>query len=140
MKRRDCLKYVTLGGAAIAAAASPSLAAGPIIQFRDLYSSGTTFSPLALKLNGKPVRMRGFVAPPLKPDISFFVLTRFPMYKCPFCDVESEWPTNIVVVQPRKSIPTDVSLIDLQGRLELGTQTDPATGFVSRVRIADARF
>lgn len=140
MKRRDCLKYVTLGGAAVAAAAYPSLAAGPVIQFRDLYNADASFSALALKLNGKPIQMRGFVAPPLKPDINFFVLTRFPLYKCPFCDNEAEWPTNIVVVQPKQAIPTDVSLIDLKGKLSLGTKTDAKTGFVSRVRIEDARF
>ena len=140
MKRRDCLKYAGLGGAALTAVALPSFAAAPSLRFRDLYSSGTVFSEAAQRLNGQTIQMRGFAAPPLKPDINFFVLTRFPQYKCPFCDVEAEWPANIIVVETKLDIPTDVTLLDLTGRLALGTQTEPKTGFVSRVRLEDARF
>lgn len=140
MNRRDCLKYAGLSGAALAATAIPGLAAAPTIRFRDLYSSGTNFSAAASKLNGQTIQMRGFAAPPLKPDIDFFVLTRFPQYKCPFCDTEAEWPANIIVVETKLDIPTDVTLLDLRGKLSLGTKTDPRTGFVSRVRLEDARF
>ena len=140
MKRRDCIKYLGLGGASLAATTAPALAAAPKIEFEDLYSTGTVFSPLAKKLDGRRVSMRGFVAPPLKADQEFFVLTRFPLYTCPFCDVEAKWPRNIVLVKTKLAIPGDGVLLDLRGKLSLGTETDKKTGFVSRVRIEDARF
>ena len=42
--------------------------------------------------------MRGFMAPPLKAEAKFFVLTEIPMSICPFCSSDADWPDNIVVV------------------------------------------
>jgi hypothetical protein len=140
INRRDCLKYITLGSASLIAAAKTASAAAPTIQFKDLYGPKLQFSPQARQLNGQVIQMKGYVAPPLKPDIHFFVISRLPLFECPFCNEEAEWPDNIVVVYSKKAIPTDVTLIDIKGRLELGTKTDKKTGFVSRVRIMDAKF
>lgn len=140
INRRDCLKYLTLGGTSLIATAKTASAAAPTIQFRDLYGPKMQFSPTARELNNKLIQMRGYVAPPLKPDIHFFVLTRLPMFECPFCSDEAQWPDNIVLVFSKKPIPSDVTLINIRGRLELGTKTDKKTGFVSRVRVMDAQF
>ena len=81
--------------------------------------------------------MTGFMAPPLKPTINFFVLTKEPMAMCPFCSSDADWPNDIVVVklsEPVTSLPFDRP-IQVTGQLELGTQGDGETGFVSLVRI-----
>ena len=86
---------------------------------------------------GHRVRMVGFMAPPLKPTIHFFVLTREPMAICPFCSSDADWPSDIVVVklsEPITSLPFDKPIY-VTGKLELGTQVDEETGFVSLVRI-----
>lgn len=140
MNRRDCLKYMTLGGASVIATAKTATAAAPQLKFRELYAPRMEFSAQARQLNGRKIQMKGYVAPPLKPDIHFFVISRLPLFECPFCDEEAEWPDNIVLVFSRQRIPTEVVPINIRGRLELGTKTDAKTGFVSRVRIMDARF
>jgi hypothetical protein len=38
------------------------------------------------------------MAPPLKAEAAFFVLTEIPMSLCPFCSSDADWPDNIVVV------------------------------------------
>ncbi len=140
MNRRDCIKYMTLGGASIIATAKTATAAAPQLKFRELYAPKMTFSSQAKKLDGRKIQMKGYIAPPLKADIHFFVISRLPLFECPFCDEEAEWPDNIVVVYTKQPIPTDVVPVNITGRLELGTKTDPKTGFVSRVRLVDARY
>ena len=49
-------------------------------------------------LAGHRVRMQGFMAPPLKAEAKFFVLTERPMALCPFCSSDADWPPDIVVV------------------------------------------
>ena len=38
------------------------------------------------------------MAPPLKAEAAFFVLTREPVALCPFCQSDADWPDNILVV------------------------------------------
>lgn len=140
MNRRDCLKYISLGSASLVATAQAARATASSLQFRELYGPDMSFSPQATRLNGKAVQIKGYVAPPLKPDINFFVISRLPLFECPFCNEEAEWPANIVVVYSRQAIPTEVVPLNIRGRLELGTKTDPKTGFVSRVRLMEARY
>jgi hypothetical protein len=114
------------------------------LSFDSLYKSvgvlGITFSEQAKALVGQEVVMRGFMAPPLKPESHFFVLTREPVAVCPFCSSDAQWPVDIVVIYLRgKLAPVDFSRrIEVTGRLEMGSWTDPQTGFVSQVRIVDA--
>jgi hypothetical protein len=100
------------------------------------------FSDEALALADQAVEIQGFMAPPLKPDAPFFVLTRRPMAVCPFCDNELDWPQDIVLV--RLSSPQDWVDFNLPilvtGTLSLGTEIDAETGFVSRVRLLDASY
>ena len=97
------------------------------LKFADLYSKitvrGVEFSPRLKGLNGQKVEMKGYMAPPLKPKLDFFVLTRQPLAMCPFCTTAADWPPDIVLV----IMPT--------GRLEVGIKRDDETGFVSLVRL-----
>ncbi|MDR0578566.1 MAG: hypothetical protein LBI87_13810 [Candidatus Accumulibacter sp.] len=116
------------------------------LSFDGLYQSigvlGIRYSERALSLKGRPVRMRGFMAPPLKPESAFFVLTREPVAVCPFCASDAEWPVDIVVIYLKKTLaPVDFrQRIEVEGRLEIGSWTDPRTGFVSQVRLVDAEL
>lgn len=111
------------------------------LQFDEMYSGasarGLQLSDKLIGLDGKTVQMTGFMAPPLKPTIAFFVLTQTPMAICPFCSTDADWPNNIVVVklsEPVTALPFDQP-ISVTGTLEVGSQVDEETGFVSLVRI-----
>jgi hypothetical protein len=111
------------------------------LDFADLYSRitirGVEFSPRLQALAGKQVVMTGWMAPPLKPKLSFFVLTRVPLATCPFCSTAADWPPDIVLVvmPPGKFAEPTTRRIRVVGRLEIGAKEDPETGFVSLVRI-----
>ena len=66
------------------------LASSPRIGFNELYSgydaTGFRLSEKAKSLSGREVEFRGFMAPPLKPEAKFFVLTRYAVTLCPFCN------------------------------------------------------
>ncbi|MDR3353516.1 MAG: hypothetical protein LBO21_00600 [Synergistaceae bacterium] len=116
------------------------------MQFSEMYGEvsplGITLSDKLKSLEGQTVVMEGFMAPPLKPTLSFFVLTRVPMSICPFCSSDADWPYDIVMVRlpkPVTSLPFDRP-IRVEGRLELGSETDAETGFVSIVRILATRI
>ena len=114
------------------------------LAFADLYKSfgvrGLEFSDRVVALNGKRAQIRGFMAPPLKPELSFFVLTREPVALCPFCSSDAEWPVDIVVVYLTKStLPRGFSdPVLVTGTLEVGSKIDAETGFVSQISIVGA--
>lgn len=116
------------------------------LTFDDLYGKvtvlGLEFSEKAKGLNGKTVAMRGFMAPPLKAEAQFFVLTEIPMSICPFCSTDSDWPNDIVVVylDSRQTFTQPNNAIEVKGVLEVGSWTDPETGFLSRLRIRQADY
>lgn len=119
-----------------------SLLAEESLKVRDLYSTGGSFSEKAKSFENKKIKMQGFMAPPLKPDAKFFVLTKMPMAVCPFCDNEADWPRDIVVVYLNTTLKAVNfnKLIEVKGTLKLGTFIDTDTGFVSRVRLTNASF
>lgn len=111
------------------------------LTFGELYSGassmGLQFSEKVQRLNGKQVVVTGFMAPPLKPTLNFFVLTKVPMAICPFCSTDADWPDDILVVKlerPVTALPYDAP-IRVTGRLDVGSEIDPETGFVSLLRI-----
>jgi hypothetical protein len=112
-----------------------------MLSFEDLYSRvtvrGVEFSPRLKSLDGKRVVMEGYMAPPLKPRVTFFVLTKLPLATCPFCSSAADWPPDIVlVILPKgREVEPVTSRIRVLGRLEIGVKEDPETGFVSLVRI-----
>lgn len=114
------------------------------LDFSDMYSGasseGLVFSDTLNSLNGSEVTMTGFMAPPLKPSINFFVLTETPMAVCPFCSTDADWPYNMVVVYVNGSVdalPYDQE-VTVTGTLDLGSYMDGDTGFVSQVHLLDA--
>jgi hypothetical protein len=113
------------------------------IEFWELYSGASVAGPIlsdkAKALNGYKVQMFGHMAPPLKPALDFFVLTKDPMVYCPFCSTASDWPFDIVFVRMANGqivdsiVPTHPIMVT--GTFSVGPATDAETGFVSMVRI-----
>ncbi|GMB82496.1 hypothetical protein NN6n1_32790 [Shinella zoogloeoides] len=130
------------------AACLPRLARadGAALGFDELYGKvgvlGLEFSRKVLDLDGKRVRIKGFMAPPLKAEANFFVLGKAPMAVCPFCSSDADWPDDIVVVylQKKQTFEHSNGLIAVEGMLEHGSWTDPETGFVSLLRVRNATF
>ncbi|NLH80277.1 MAG: hypothetical protein GX458_05460 [Phyllobacteriaceae bacterium] len=126
-------------GAAWAEAPTP-------LTFDGLYSEfgvrGLVFSALVKASAGRRVAIVGYMAPPLKAEAAFFVLTREPLAICPFCQSDADWPSDIVVVRLAEASPivSAGTRVTVTGRLEVGPAVDPDTGFVSQLRIVDAAY
>ncbi|MGE7370270.1 hypothetical protein ACQKKX_14575 [Neorhizobium sp. NPDC001467] len=140
---------MTLGliaGLPLLATGTRTQAADSDITFDELYGKisvlGLEFSEKVRQLNGRQIAMRGFMAPPLKAEAQFFVLTEIPMSICPFCSTDSDWPDNIVVVYlgEKQTFTQPSQTIEVRGKLEMGSWTDPETGFVSLLRIRQAEY
>jgi hypothetical protein len=135
---------------ALAALPTLSLArparAAETLGFGELYKSfgvlGLEFSDKVKRLTGQEIKIKGFMAPPLKAEANFFVLTEIPMSLCPFCSSDADWPDNILVVYlARKQTFVQFNApIETRGVLEYGSWVDPETGFVSQLRLRDAAF
>ena len=116
------------------------------LSFDELYASfsalGLVYSDKVKALTGQAVRMQGFMAPPLKAEADFFVLTQIPMALCPFCSTDADWPDNILVVylDRKRTFTPPNQLIEARGVLERGSWTDPETGFVSQLRLRGASY
>ena len=82
------------------------------------------------------------MAPPLKADSNFFVLTKKPMAVCPFCETEADWPDDILAIYTRRKyrVVSFSRKIEVIGKLSLGSYRDPDTGFLSLIRLEQARY
>jgi hypothetical protein len=112
------------------------------IRLRDFYNKDMSYSDIALELAGTSVTIEGFMAPPLQAESNFFVLTNRPLAICPFCDTEADWPNDIAAIYTKRSVviePFNV-LLAVTGVLDLESYRDPDTGFLSRLRLIDARY
>ena len=141
MPRRRFLSHVT-AAAGLLALAPHAARASDLLKLCELYNRDRSFSDLALGLEGTRIEVAGYMAPPLKAESDFFVLTKMPMAVCPFCETEAEWPDDILAVYTKRTvqvIPFNVR-IATSGILELGGYKDPETGFVSRVRLTNAVY
>lgn len=140
MNRRDFMA----GTAGTASLLLPgrALAASPSLKFRDLYVRGNDLTEKAKALEGVRIEMIGYMAPPLKPEIDFFVLTKMPMSVCPFCETEAQWPDDIVLAHTSSPVEAVryTELIRTRGTFETGFKTDAETGFVSFVRLLDVSY
>ncbi len=135
-----------LGVTAVSLGTERAFALDSTLTFDDLYAHfgvlGLTFSDKVKALEGEKVSMRGFMAPPLKAEANFFVLTQVPLSICPFCSSDADWPDDIVVIYLDRAQTFEQAngLIEVTGALEVGSWTDPETGFVSLLRIVGASF
>ena len=142
MHRRTLILTATASALAARGALAQDARVEGALRMRDLYEKDLSFSPLAEELAGRRVTIEGFMAPPLQADTDWFVLTKRPMAVCPFCESEAEWPDDILAVHTKRKLePVSFNRrIEVRGVLELGAETDTATGFVSRVRLTDASY
>ena len=142
MNRRTLIRALTLAAATAPLTRLPAFAEGAPIKMRDLYNKDLSFSDLALSNEGKRVAISGFMAPPLKAESVFFVLTKKPMAVCPFCEPGMPWPDDILAIYARrvvKVIGFNIPIVT-EGTLELGDHVDPDLGFASKVRLVDATY
>jgi hypothetical protein len=143
MRRRSLL---AIAGVGIAWSCVRAARAGERMRFEEMYNAsgvlGLEMSDKLVALNGKPVEIAGFMAPPLKAEAGFFVLTREPVSLCPFCNSDADWPSDIIVVYLRDGVRYTQTnrAISVSGTLEIGSKLDPKTGFVSLVRLIDADY
>ena len=149
MRGAPTRRGVLLGGLALpalAALARPAAASPERITFEGLYKSfgvlGLAFDDRIVALRGREVALAGYMAPPLKVESTFFVLTREPLAICPFCQSDADWPLDIVVVylRTRSALAPAGARMTVAGRLDLGSWTDPETGFVSQIRLTRAGY
>lgn len=139
-------RRMMLAALATLVAAGRAGAAEATLTFDELYGKvgvlGLEFSDKVKALAGRDVAMRGFMAPPLKAESDFFVLTEIPMSLCPFCSSDADWPDNIIVVYlgAKQTFVQFNAVIEVEGTLEYGSWTDPDTGFVSLLRLRNASF
>ena len=144
--RRAVVRTLAITALAAASRIVPAKATTVMLSFAGLYGpvgvDGIQLTPAAQALVGKPVRLGGFMAPPLKAESGFFVLTRYPMSVCPFCSNSADWPVDIVLVRLGQAGGTvePSYAIEVSGTLEHGMKVDPETGFASLVRLVDATW
>jgi len=115
------------------------------IAFGEFYHQsvlGIKLTPKLVGLVGKQVTVVGFMAPPLRATGNFFVLTRQPVSLCPFCNTDADWPADILVVYLKddQTFSQRNRPLAVTGRLEIGSYTDPGTGFVSQVRLVGSHY
>ena len=137
-----------VGISAISATPTGAQAEAPVsLKFSEFYDASTTplqfnLSEKLLSANGRRVTVSGWVPPPLKPDLDFFVLTRRRLGVCPFCSSSADWPEDIILVtltdfsyrNSGEPVPVTVT-----GLLEVGEATDETTGFFSLLRLRAER-
>jgi hypothetical protein len=112
------------------------------ITFDEFYEgydlqSGLILSQKLLSLDGSRVVIEGYMAPPLKPELDYFVLTRVRLAFCPFCSNATDWPDDVVLMYMAdgKMTVARIAPVRIVGRLEVGASTDMETGMVSIVRV-----
>jgi hypothetical protein len=139
MERRRFLASVAASAAGLTFGRPAS--AAEQLKFTELYKGagilGMQMSDKLLSLEGKRVEIAGFMAPPLKAEATFFVLTSEPVLLCPFCNSEADWPADIIVVyleDALRFVQYNQAILT-SGTLEIGSKLDPQTGFVSQIRL-----
>jgi hypothetical protein len=99
---------------------------------------GIDYSENLRALDGELVELIGYMAPPLKPRIDWFMLTRYPMQTCPYCSDAADWPPDIVLVILEGGRLADAQqhtdLLRVVGRLDIGLESDVEAG-LSLIRI-----
>lgn len=106
----------------------------------DVVRGGIEFSPNLEALDGQTVVMTGYMAPPLKPRVNWFALTREPMATCPYCSDAADWPDDVVFARLPSGRNTNSenhqTLLRVTGRLEIGIDSNEEEG-LSLIRLVD---
>jgi hypothetical protein len=111
------------------------------ITFDEFYDgfnmrTGLILSDKLVSLDSQQVVMEGYMAPPLKPELDYFVLTRIRLAFCPFCSTAGDWPDDIALIYlPVQTAHATEYPVRVTGRVEVGASVDQETGMVSLVRI-----
>jgi hypothetical protein len=113
-----------------------------VLRFNEFYSPNSSainlqFSDKLKGANNRQIKINGYMAPPLKPNLDFFVLTRIRLAACPFCSTAADWPEDILLVTmpDGKTVKQIEEPITLVGKLEIGEAVDSKTGFFSLLRV-----
>ncbi len=141
LDRRGLMLAVISGTVSLRTLARES-ASNDIVLLRDLYNKDLSFSDRALSSEGKRLSVTGYMAPPLKAESRFFVLTKRPMAVCPFCESDADWPDDILAVYTKrivKVLPYNAKMT-VNGVLQLGGVKDAENGFYSKVRLTEATY
>lgn len=135
-----------LGILAVIFAAGSGLAATELEfgTFRaNLVRGGIEFTPNLEQLEGQEVVLTGYMAPPLKPRVNWFALTREPMATCPYCSDAADWPDDVVFARLPSGRNTNAenhqTLLRVTGRLEIGIDSNVEEG-LSLIRLVDVRI
>lgn len=121
-------------------------AAASVLTFDTLYENfgvlGLKFSSQVLALKDQAISISGYMAPPLRAESDFFVLTKNPLSICPFCQSDADWPLDIIVVYLSEASPlvTAGAKVTVTGTLDIGSYVDPESGFVSQLRVRKASY
>ena len=90
-------------------------------------------SPRLKALDGKRVLMEGYMAPPLKLGLDWFMLTAVPVGSCPFCSGASQWTPDIalIYVEGQEGLEDLYTYYPLkvEGELHIGEVVDTETGY-----------
>ena len=132
--------------AVLLAATSFAVTAQTRLTFGEFHArvvqGGLDYSQNLLDLDGQLVELTGFMAPPLKPRVEWFMLTREPMQTCPYCSDAADWPPDVVLVILQDGRATDAQqhtdLLRVIGRLDIGIAHDVEAG-LSLIRIVATR-
>ena len=144
ISRRDVMVAGLLSLAALPFNVKASSA--EVLSFVGLYESfgvlGLKFSTEVLALKDQTISISGYMAPPLRAESDFFVLTKNPLSICPFCQSDADWPLDIVVVYLSEASPlvTAGAKVTVSGTLDIGSYIDPNSGFVSQLRVRNASY
>jgi hypothetical protein len=118
----------------------------PLLGFSNIFAGigvfGLRLTEQAKRLQGSPVVIRGYMAPPLSEHGKHFVLTRAPLHSCPFCDDGARWPDDAIpayldndshFVEPSRRI-------QVAGELKILSATESEQHALRIVRLVNARW
>lgn len=150
MHRRSFLTCLTaLLGLAAGRAGTPAQAGSSpdTLDLTRLYRRsefvGLDFTDEVLRHAGRRVAVQGYIAPHLRTGARFLVLANELLPACPHCLGNVSLPPGAIVLYPRDVTGADFEppqQLLAEGVLELGAKSDPGTGYVSTIRLLDARL
>lgn len=147
LNRRHALRLSTSVFALAAFGLGEAKAAPARVALEEIHREpdlpGVEYSTKARKLSGQRIRVEGFLAPHAGNRAApFLVLSGQPMVGCPHCLGSADLPGDSLVAyfgggvgMAETGIP-----VAIEGVLDLGSRTDAQTGFVSTVRLFDAKI